>query len=87
MTQTLRTLSSEDISELTEQLLQHMQDTKAHPSLIKRMQTSGWDHNLVRHLMVDFYAQAIQGDTWDKPSTEQLLDIASQMAELPSPPR
>ena len=83
VTQMLRQLRTEAISELSEQLLQQMQEVKAHPSLIKRMQTSGWDHNLVRHLMIDFFARASLGESWDKPSTEQLLEIASQMAEMP----
>jgi hypothetical protein len=61
-----------------------MNSTNAHPSLIKRMQTSGWDHNLVRHLMVDYFAKATLGEAWDKPTTEQLLEVASQMAELPA---
>lgn len=85
VTQMLRQLSIDAISELSEQLLQQMQEVKAHPSLIKRMQTSGWDHNLVRHLMIDFFARASLGESWDKPSTEQLLEIASQMAEMPKP--
>ena len=83
VTQMLRQLSTDAISDLSEQLLQQMQEVKAHPSLIKRMQTSGWDHNLVRHLMIDFFARASLGESWDKPSTEQLLEIASQMAEMP----
>lgn len=85
VTQMLRQLSTDAISELSEQLLQQMQEVKAHPSLIKRMQTSGWDHNLVRHLMIDYFARASLGESWDKPSTEQLLEIASQMAEMPKP--
>lgn len=85
VTQMLRQLSVEAISELSEQLLQKMQEMKAHPSLIKRMQTSGWDHNLVRHLMIDYFARASLGESWDKPSTEQLLEIASQMADIPKP--
>lgn len=85
VTQMLRQLSVEAISELSEQLLQKMQEMKAHPSLIKRMQTSGWDHNLVRHLMIDYFARASLGESWDKPSTEQLLEIASQIADIPKP--
>jgi plasmid replication initiation protein len=83
-TQMLRALSPDVIAELSAQLLEHMNSTNAHPSLIKRMQTSGWDHNLVRHLMVDYFAKATLGEAWDKPTTEQLLEVASQMADLPA---
>lgn len=55
-----------------------------HPSLVKRMQSSGWDHNLVRHLMIEYFAKATMGEAWDKPTTEQLLEVASQMMELPA---
>lgn len=82
-TQMLRALSPDVIEDLSAQLLEHMISSNAHPSLIKRMQTSGWDHNLVRHLMVDYFAKATLGEAWDKPTTEQLLEVASQMAEVP----
>lgn len=81
--QTLRELQPEAIQDLSTHLLDHMVATKVHPSLIKRMQTSGWDHSLVRHIMVDYFAKATFGESWDKPTTEQLLEIASQMAESP----
>jgi plasmid replication initiation protein len=83
-TQMLRELQPEAIADLSEQLLEHMAITNAHPSIVKRMQTSGWDHNLVRHMMVDYFAKATLGEAWDKPTTEQLLEVASQMAELPA---
>ena len=57
-----------------------MEERKAHPSLAKRLQANGWDHPLVRHLMIDFYAKAALGETWDKPTTADLLDIASEVA-------
>jgi hypothetical protein len=82
--QMLRELGPEVIADLSTQLLEQMASTNAHPSLIKRMQTSGWDHNLVRHLMVDYFAKASLGEAWDKPTTEQLLEVASQMIELPA---
>ncbi len=56
-----------------------MEERNAHPSLIKRLQANGWDHPLVRHLMVEFYARAALGEAWDKPTTDDLLDIASEV--------
>ena len=83
-TQMLRELQPEAIADLSAQLLEHMVTTNAHPSIIKRMQASGWDHNLIRHMMVEYFAKATIGEAWDKPTTEQLLEVASQMTELPA---
>jgi hypothetical protein len=66
------------VAELEAALLLEMEAKNAHPSLIKRLQSSGWDHPLVRHLMIDFYAKAALGSEWDKPTTDELLDIASE---------
>jgi hypothetical protein len=74
----LQEQSADGVKELEESLLNEMAERNAHPSLIKRLQANGWDHPLVRHLMIDFYAKAALGEEWDKPSTEELLDIASE---------
>lgn len=74
----LQEQSAEGVKELEETLLNEMEERNAHPSLIKRLLANGWDHPLVRHLMIDFYAKAALGEDWDKPSTEELLDIASE---------
>ena len=78
----LRQLQSSVVQDLTNQLVEHMTNTKMHPSLVKRLQTSGWDHNLVRHLMIDYYAKGTLGESWDKPTTEQLLEVASQLSDV-----
>ncbi len=67
------------IKALEAQMLQEMEERSAHPSLIKRLQANGWDHPLVRHLMIEFYAKATLGDGWDTPTTEAMLDIASEV--------
>ncbi|MBT9505028.1 MAG: RepB family plasmid replication initiator protein [Burkholderiaceae bacterium] len=74
----LQEQSEESIKELEAALLEEMEERNAHPSLIKRLQASGWNHQLVRHLMIDFYAQAALGEEWDSPTPENLLDIASE---------
>lgn len=74
----LQAQSEEGIKELEASLFNEMEERSAHPSLIKRLHANGWDHPLVRHLMVDFYAKAALGEDWDKPSTEEILDIASE---------
>lgn len=74
----LQEQSEESVKDLEAALLEEMEARNVHPSLIKRLQASGWGHQLVRHLMIDFYAKAALGEDWDKPSTEELLDIASE---------
>ena len=54
-------------------LLADMERRNAHPSIRKRLQTSGWQHPLVRPEMLRFYAVATHGEAWDQPSAEQLL--------------
>jgi hypothetical protein len=78
VTQMLMKKSEGAITELTLGLLNQMQQNNVHPSLIKRLQTSGWTHQLVRHLMIDFYAKGALGDGWEHPTTEDLLEIASE---------
>lgn len=74
----LKEQSEEGVRDLEAELLKQITERNAHPSLIKRLQANGWDHPLVRHLMIDFYAKAAIGVAWDQPTTENLLDIASE---------
>lgn len=74
----LQALSEEGVKDLEADLLREMEERSAHPSLVKRLQANGWDHPLVRHLMIEFYAKGALGEAWDKPSTDDLLDIASE---------
>jgi hypothetical protein len=75
----LKEQSDESIRDLESSLLEEMESRNAHPSLIKRLRGSGWDHQLIRHLMIDFYAKGALGEAWDKPTTDELLDIASEI--------
>jgi len=81
VTEMLLEQSVEAIEELTAALMDSMRQANAHPSLIKRLQTSGWSHPLVKHLMLDFYARAALGENWDKASSEDLLEIASDIQQ------
>ena len=81
VTEMLLEQSDEAIEELTAALMDSMRQANAHPSLIKRLQTSGWSHPLVKHLMLDFYARAALGENWDKASSEDLLEIASDIQQ------
>lgn len=78
VTDMLMQMSEEGVAELTGALILAMEQSNAHPSLIKRLQTSGWNHPLVKHFMISFYAKAALGEDWDKATSEDLLEIASE---------
>jgi len=74
----LEGLPLEQQERLAAELLEDLIRRKAHPSILKRLQTSGWAHNMVRQEMVKFYAVRTRGSSWDEPTTEQLLQIAAE---------
>lgn len=64
-------------AELTQSLQARLLERKAHPAVIQRLMGKGWTHPMVRHEMVSFYASAVHGAGWDKPTDTQLLAIAA----------
>jgi hypothetical protein len=74
-------LSSEAQATLCEQLLADMEARQVHPSIRKRLQTSGWQHPLVLPEMVRWYAQGTHGPHWDQPTPQQLLEIAAELGD------
>ena len=77
----LHELPEDRVKDLELELAAELSAKGTHPSVIKRLQLNGWNHSLVRHFMIEFYARAIIGDEWGKPSTEDLLNIASELAQ------
>lgn len=71
----LDNLSPQAEADLVEGFAQDLIRADKHPSIIKRLQQSGWRHQMVRHLMIDFYAAQLLGPTWDQPTAEQLLEV------------
>jgi hypothetical protein len=49
-----------------------------HPTLRQTLLTKGWRHPIVRHKMVAFYAAGAHGPDWDKPTPQQLLEVAAK---------
>ncbi len=80
-------LSAPAQADLVLELQADMDRRNVHPSLRKRLHTSGWQHPMVRLEMVRFYAAAVHGDAWDRPSAEQLLAIAAEIPEDIAPAR
>jgi hypothetical protein len=72
---------------LVQELLADMDRRSVHPSMRKRLATSGWQHPMVRPEMIRFYAVASHGDHWDQPTAEQLLAVAAELSEDPVPVR
>ena len=79
-------LAPERQAELVTELLAEFQRLGRHPSLSKRLQTAGWQHPMVSHEMIRFYAEGAHGEHWDKPSDGDLLAIAAEGGESPEPP-
>lgn len=77
----IEALSADRQRELEVGLLAAMCERNAHPSLTKRLGTSGWQHPIVRLEMLRYFGAATYGEGWDNPSPEQLLDIAVEMGE------
>lgn len=78
-------LSPEGQKALEEGLIEHLRARNAHPSITKRLATSGWQHPMVRHEMLRYFGAATFGEQWDKPTAEQLLSIAIEMGEDKEP--
>ncbi|WP_051243138.1 replication initiation protein [Azohydromonas australica] len=74
-------LSDEAQAVLCEQLLADMEARQVHPSIRKRLQTSGWQHPLVLPEMVRWFAQGVHGPGWDQPTPQQLLEIAAELGD------
>ena len=77
----IASLSSERQQALIADLLAHLESRGAHPSVSKRLRTSGWQHPMVRHEMLKFFGVATYGEAWDKPTAAQLLAIAAELGE------
>ena len=74
-------MSAETQGQLCSDLLMDMERNNVHPTLRKRLQVSGWQHPLVLQEMVRWYAAGALGESWDKPTPEQLLVIAGELGD------
>ena len=74
-------MSQDQQSQLAGDLLKDMEAREVHPSIRKRLVTSGWQHPLVIQEMIKYFAAGAYGDDWDKPTPEQLLEVAAEMGD------
>jgi len=66
---------------LVEELQAEMQARGTHPSITKRLLTSGWQHPMVLQEMVRFYASKALGAAWDVVSPHELLSLAAELGD------
>jgi len=77
----IASMSQEQQAQLAGDLLKDMEARDVHPSIRKRLVTSGWQHPLVIQEMVKYFAAGAHGDDWDRPTPEQLLAVAAEMGD------
>ena len=65
--------------ELLEEFRQELAAT-SHPQFLKRFDSSGWQHRMLRDVFTKFLGVRIIGPEWDKPSSEDILAIAAELA-------
>lgn len=66
---------------LVEGLLADMERKGSHPSIRKRLASSGWQHPMVIQEMVRYYAKGAHGEDWDVVKPEALLEIAAELGD------
>lgn len=70
-------LPADRLASLVEQVRIDLIERKAHPAMIKRLGET-WTHPMVRFQVVQFYATAVHGEGWNKPTAEQVLEVAAR---------
>jgi hypothetical protein len=78
----IEALSKSTQDELTQQLLESMIERRVHPARLQCLQTKGWWHPMVRHEMISHYATGAHGEDWNKPTPEQLLELAARERQI-----
>jgi hypothetical protein len=79
LTTEIDSLSPQVKAELMQALAEDLRTRSIHPTVLNRLQASGWKHPMVRAEMVGFYARRTHGEAWDHPTPEQLLAVASEV--------
>ena len=74
-------LPADEQARLCDLLAEDMLARQVHPSIRKRLRASGWQHPMVLHDMLRFYARGAIGEHWDQPTPEQLLAVAAQLGD------
>jgi hypothetical protein len=76
-------LSKDRQDELVAALVDELERKNEHPTLRQTLLTKGWRPLIVRHRMVAFYATGAYGQEWNKPTADQLLEVAAKSQGSP----
>jgi hypothetical protein len=74
-------LSATEQQRLAAALLEDMERRNLHPSIRKRLQSSGWQHPLVVSEMIRYFAVGSIGEHWNQPSDAELLAVAAELGD------
>ena len=55
-------------------------ETTSHPQFLKRFDSSGWQHRMLRDVFTRFLGTRLLGAEWDKPTPDDILSIAAELA-------
>jgi hypothetical protein len=77
--QEILALPDEERAAWVRQFRAHLAEKRS--SLLKRFDSSGWTHSLFVQDFIRFYGNGTRGAGWDKPSAEQLLELAAEVGD------
>ncbi|WP_156901355.1 replication initiation protein [Azohydromonas australica] len=77
--QEILALAEEERAQWVQQFREHLAEKRS--ALLKRFDTSGWTHSLFVQDFIRFYGNGTRGPGWDKPSAEQLLELAAEVGD------
>jgi hypothetical protein len=81
----IEAMSAEDQKQLEQGLQEHLQTQKGSDAAIARLAKHGWRHLMVESSMLRFHGLTMFGPDWDKPTAEELLQIAAELAAIDKP--
>lgn len=76
----LRSLFQEHPEAEQAELLANFRDSLPAQALVKRFDTSGWNHRMIRDIFASFLGQTWHGPEWNKPTPDELLALALEKA-------
>lgn len=76
----LRSLFQEYPEAEQTELLNKFRESLPAQALIKRFDTSGWNHKMIRDIFATFLGETWHGAEWNKPTPDELLTLALEKA-------
>jgi plasmid replication initiation protein len=77
--QEILALAEDERAQWVQQFRAHLAEKRS--ALLKRFDTSGWTHSLFVQDFIRFYGNGTRGPGWDKPSAEELLELAAEVGD------